>query len=106
MVIGTDTAEAGSNKKMKKRGRKRDRQLFMMFSIPRVPPEIIVFYGVINQLLPIRMYVGGNSGLLLAFMNQTVHGHHPSDEETMFLNGLLSIGRAGGKAWTLVSIHG
>jgi hypothetical protein len=76
---------------MKKRERKRVRHLFMMFSIPRVPPEIIVFYGVKNEVLPIRMYIWGNCGLLFAFMNQTVHGHNPSHEEAMFFHGLLSI---------------
>jgi hypothetical protein len=91
MVIWTEKAETGSNKKMKKMGRTRDRHLFIMFPIPRIPPEIIVFYGVKNQVLPMRMYVWRNRGLLLAFVNQTVHGHHPSDEEAMFPDGLLRI---------------
>lgn len=57
MVIGTEKAETGSNKEMKKVGRTRNRHLFIMFPIPRIPPEIIVLYGVKNQVLPMRMNV-------------------------------------------------
>jgi hypothetical protein len=90
---------------MKKRERERSRHLFMMLSIPRVPPEIIVFYGVKNEVLPISMNIWRNCGLLFAFMNQTVHGHHPSHQEAMFIHGLLSIQGTGGIAGTAVAIH-
>jgi hypothetical protein len=59
-----------------------------------VPPEIIVFYGVIRTFYPI--YVNdGSLAHFICFVEKSITSHYPSYEKTMFFKTKETVFRTG-----------
>jgi hypothetical protein len=68
------------------------------------PPEIIIPWGIVTFDFPIHEDLRGQSHLIPAAPEQAITGHHPTNKETMFLETLDTIFRAGGIHRTVLTI--
>jgi hypothetical protein len=71
-----------------------------------IPPEIIVPNRVKDSPGSLRVNYGRDFRFFLAFVKESIHGHHPPNEETMSFNSLKAIRRTRRKARAAVPING
>jgi hypothetical protein len=71
-----------------------------------IPPEIIVPNRVKDSPGSLRVNHRRDFRFFLAFVKESIHGHHPPKEETMLFKSLKAVRRTRRKARAAVPIDG